>query len=204
MPLADEVERIAQVKALDRAARSFQRAVLAEREDEARPVQAILQARGDDADDAFVERRIEDGERGLDRAAQREGAVDLRLGVLAHRRFERAPLAVDGVEHRRELVGARGVVAQQAFDAERHVGQTPGGVQPRPDREAEVGGARLARLAPATANSAATPGCMRPARTRFSPCATRQRLLRSRRTTSATVPSATRSSRRRAAAAPRE
>ena len=48
---------------------------------------------------------------------------------------------------------------------------------------------------PAAANRAATPGCIRPARIRFSPCATRQRLLRSRRTTSATVPSATRSSR---------
>ena len=44
--------------------------------------------------------------------------------------------------------GARGVVGEQAFDAERHVGQAPGGVQARPDREAEVGSARLARIAP--------------------------------------------------------
>ena len=48
---------------------------------------------------------------------------------------------------------------------------------------------------PATRNSAATPGCMRPARMRLMPCATRMRLLASSRTTSATVPSATRSSR---------
>ena len=47
---------------------------------------------------------------------------------------------------------------------------------------------------PAAANSAATPGCMRPARMRFRPCATRRRLLASSFTTSATVPSATRSS----------
>ena len=47
---------------------------------------------------------------------------------------------------------------------------------------------------PAAAKRAATPGCIRPARIRFRPWATRQRLLRSRRTTSATVPSATRSS----------
>jgi hypothetical protein len=194
MPLADEVERIAQVKAVDRAARSLQRAVLAEREDEARPVQAILQARGDDADDAFVERRIEDRERGLDRAAQREGAVDLRLGVLAHRRLERAPLAVDGVEHRRELVRARGVVAEQALDAERHVGQRPAAFRRGPIAKPKSAALAWRGSRPATANSAATPGCMRPARIRFSPCATRQRLLRSRRTTSATVPSATRSS----------
>ena len=47
---------------------------------------------------------------------------------------------------------------------------------------------------PATWNSAATPGCMRPLRMRFSPCATSRRLLASSLTTSATVPSATRSS----------
>ena len=34
---------------------------------------------------------------------------------------------------------------------------------------------------PAAAKRAATPGCIRPARIRFRPCATRQRLLRSRR-----------------------
>ena len=67
---------------------------------------------------------------------------------LAHAGLERAPLAVDRVEHRRELVRARGVVGEQAFDAERHVGEPPGGVQARPDREAEVGRARLARIAP--------------------------------------------------------
>ena len=47
---------------------------------------------------------------------------------------------------------------------------------------------------PATRNSAAMPGCIRPSRMRFKPCATRMRLLRSSRTTSATVPRATRSS----------
>ena len=47
---------------------------------------------------------------------------------------------------------------------------------------------------PAAVNSAATPGCMRPARMRLSPCATSRRLLASSLTTSATVPSATRSS----------
>ena len=47
---------------------------------------------------------------------------------------------------------------------------------------------------PATWNSAAIPACSRPLRMRSSPCATRIRLLRSSRTTSATVPSATRSS----------
>ncbi len=47
---------------------------------------------------------------------------------------------------------------------------------------------------PATANSAAMPGRALPARILASPCATSVRLTRSSRTTSATVPSATRSS----------
>ncbi len=46
---------------------------------------------------------------------------------------------------------------------------------------------------PATANSASTPGCARPARMRARPCSTKIRFTWSRRTTSATVPSATRS-----------
>ena len=46
---------------------------------------------------------------------------------------------------------------------------------------------------PATRSSAVTPGDARPARIRRSPCSTRMRLLWSRCTTSATVPTATRS-----------
>ena len=100
------------------------------------------------ADDAFVERRIEDRERGLDRAAQRHRAIDLRLGVVAHAGLDGAPLAVDLVEQRRELERTRRVVGEQALDAERHVGEATRGVQPRADREAEVACARLFRVAP--------------------------------------------------------
>ena len=46
---------------------------------------------------------------------------------------------------------------------------------------------------PATANRARRPGCRRPARMRCRPCVTSRRLLASSLTTSATVPSATRS-----------
>ena len=79
----------------------------------------------------------------------------------------------------RELGGAGRIVGEQAFDAERHVGQPPGRIEPRAEGEAEVdrrwpGAGR----APAAANSAAMPGCIRPARIRFRPWATRRRLLR--------------------------
>ena len=57
---------------------------------------------------------------------------------------------------------------------------------------AEAAACRMER--PATRKSAAIPAHALPARMRASPCATRMRLFESRRTTSATVPSATRSS----------
>src|SRR5689334_6373613 len=87
LPLADEVERVAQMKAFDRATRSLQRAVAADCEDEGRPAQPVLETRRDDADDAFVKRRIEDREGRFERACQRKRALDLGLGVLAHSRF---------------------------------------------------------------------------------------------------------------------
>ena len=52
----------------------------------------------------------------------------------------------------------------------------------------------MAAVRPASASSARIPGTQRPARMRFKPCATSTRLLASSGTTSATVPSATRSS----------
>ena len=145
--LLDQVERVAQVQALDRPARALEGAVLAEGEDEGRPVQPVLEARGDDADHALVEVGVVDGEGGIDLAGRGHGAVDQPLGLLAHPGLDRAPLAVDGVERGGELGGAARVVGQQALDAERHVGQPPGGVEARAEGEAEVLGAGLARVA---------------------------------------------------------
>src|SRR6185369_11558644 len=119
LALADEVERVAQVKAFDRSPGPLQRAVAADREDEGRTMQPVLETRRDDADDALVERRVEHRERRFELAGERERAVDTGVGVLAHPRLDRAPLAVDLVEQRSELVGAAGIVGEQALDAER-------------------------------------------------------------------------------------
>ena len=72
------------------------------------------------------------------RAARACSACEQRLGLLAHAGLDVAPLAVDRVEQLRQLGGARRVVGEQALDAERHVGQAAGGVDARPEREAEV------------------------------------------------------------------
>jgi hypothetical protein len=130
------------------------------------------------------------------RAAAEIGVVEFGQRVELHVGFDRAPLAVQFVELPRQRQGAVGVVGEQALDADRHVGEPPGGIDARADRETEIGGRAVRTLRPATWNSAAMPGAAWPLRMRSSPAATRMRLLRSSGTTSATVPSATRSSRR--------
>ena len=89
MALAHQVERIAQVQALDRSAGALERPVLAAGEDEGRPVQPVLEARGDDADHALVEVGVVDGEGGVDLAGGGERTVDQALGLLAHPRLDR-------------------------------------------------------------------------------------------------------------------
>jgi hypothetical protein len=67
-----------------------------------------------------------------------------RLGqqqrLVAHAALDVAPLAVDAVEHARQLFGAARVVGQQALDAQRHVGQPAGRVDARAQGKAEVEG----------------------------------------------------------------
>ena len=131
-------------------------------------MQLVLDARGHDADHAFVEVGVEhaDGRRRL------LAFVEQRLGdqqrLLAHVALDLAPLAVDAVQRARQFVGARRVVGQQAFDAQRHVGQPAGRVDARAQREAEVeGGGRLRPCAPAAVNRLARPQGSAPARMRL-------------------------------------
>jgi hypothetical protein len=62
-------------------------------------------------------------------------------GLRLHARFDLAALAVECVELLRDVHRASRVVGDQAFDAQRHVGQAAGGVEARADHEAEVEGA---------------------------------------------------------------
>ena len=55
---------------------------------------------------------------------------------MLHLALYRAPLLVQGVEFAGDSETARGIVAQQAFDAEGHVGHASGGVQARAERAA--------------------------------------------------------------------
>ena len=116
--------------------------------DKRRPVQLVLDARGDDADHALVKLRVKhaDGRRWLGIVGKQVFCQQQRL--VAHTAFNVAPLAVDAVERARQCVGVAGVVGQQAFDANRHIGQTPGGVDAWPQGKAKVKRRRHRRFAP--------------------------------------------------------
>ena len=137
LALGHEVERVAQVQAGDGAAGALEFPFVAAREGNGRAVRALLDARGHDADDALVPVRVEQRQR---RRFTDVDAGQLRLGFLLHALFDVAPFSV----HRVELFGQRQraceVVGDQAFDADGHVREAPGGIEARPDREAEVEG----------------------------------------------------------------
>ena len=108
---------------------------------------AVFHAAGDDADHALVKAGVEQHHGRRLRALARQ-LGEQRLGLLVHAGLQIAPLAVDGVERGGQFVGARRIVGEQALDAQRHVGQPAGGVDARPDREAEVFGAAQRGVAP--------------------------------------------------------
>ena len=111
-----------------------------------------------------------------------------------HARLDLAALGVQRIEPRRERQRFGLRVREQAADADRHVVEPAGRVEPRTDREPQIRGGELrARCACRSSSSARMPGTARPARMRRMPCATSTRLLTSSGTRSATVPSATRS-----------
>ena len=109
-------------------------------EDEAGPVHAVLDARGHDADHAFVEIGVEHADGGRRRHAVRAQALGHEQGLLAHAAFQLAALAVDGVQHLGQVGGAARIVCGQALDADGHVGQPACCIDARAQGKAEVEG----------------------------------------------------------------
>ena len=195
--LGDQVERIAQVKAGDRAARALEQPV-ARRARRRRSAGAggpsgarrrcRPRLRGSRGRTAPARRR----RLRLRSAAARSSSASAcsRMPASTSRRSRLMASSVCG-----QLGGARRVVGEQAFDAERHVGQPAGGVDARAEREAEVEGAararrraRRPRTAPPRRAACGRRGCA------SGPARPGGGCWRRACTTSATVPSATRSS----------
>ncbi len=100
---------------------------------------AILDPSGEDADDALVPARVIQADaRAL---AHRELCHQL-IGLRLHVAFDRAARAIEIVQLPGDLEGAPAILRYQALDPQAHVGQTPGGVQPRPEQKSEIESAR--------------------------------------------------------------
>src|SRR5207253_4778791 len=112
-----------------------QLAVGSPREHDRGAVKALLEPRRYDADHslmpvgAIYAQRI---------TVPRNHPVESRERLFVHRRLDLTPLAIQPVELRGERCRARFVVGQKAGDADRHIGETPRGVEPRSDDEAKV------------------------------------------------------------------
>ena len=131
---------------------------------------AILHLRGDQADHAGMPARVEQHERRGQRVARGARSRHERLGFVHHLRCcssRRSPLIASSVAA--SSAPRAGSSVQQAFDAERHVFEPARGIQPRREREADVGGVTRASSRPATAASAVQPAQRRPARMRRRP-----------------------------------
>ena len=126
--LGHEIEPVPQVEPGDRAAGTAELASGASREDDGRPVVAILQARRDDADDALMPFGSIDAKRervGVGRSLDR---CQIGQRFVLHRSLDLATLAVQRVEFRGQRRGLVGRAREQAANAERHVGQPAGGI----------------------------------------------------------------------------
>ena len=150
MALGQQVQRVAQMKAGNRTPRAlefvFVAGCRAGSEDKGRAVQFVLDARSHDADHALVKTGIENADRRRWCQFGREQRLGNQQRLLAHRALDLAPVAVDTVQRFCQLVGTRGVVGQQALDAQRHVRQTSGSVDARAQCKAEVEGGGRGRL----------------------------------------------------------
>ena len=141
--LGHQVERVAQVHAFDRAARSAQLAVAGARKCDRRPVIFFLDSRRDQSDHALVPVLVVKA----DRAARGDvGIVEHRQRIELHVAFDFAPVAIQLIELARKLDRALEAVGDQTFDADRHVGQPPRCVDARTDCETKIARTRRARI----------------------------------------------------------
>ncbi len=144
-----------QVEAGDRATRPRPgRGVLrVERDQDGRAVVALGDPRGDDPDDARVPVV---GAQDVGRPLAELG--DLALGLPADPLLDRAALDVGGVELGGDLPRPLGVVVRSSSTPGVGAVQPPGGVDPRPEAEAERGGVERARVDLGDAHQRAQPG----------------------------------------------
>ena len=147
----DRGQGIADMETSNRARRAAQQraAGFGRGKGNGRPVQPVLDLRGHQADHPRMPVRIEQtgGNRGLADAGL--GACHRGLGLVGHLLLDGTALAVDALQGLRDLLRLDGIIGEQQLDAQRHVLQPAGGVDPRRQCKTDIAGRELVRLAPA-------------------------------------------------------
>ncbi len=141
----DGVQRIADVEPRHRARRALEQAVAGIGEGDGRAVVTLLEARGEDANDALVPVRLEQAE--AERQVFQGQVLELGQGLALHALLDLLAVLVELVQLHGHVLGQGLVFAEQAFDAQAHVVQAAGGVEARAEDEAEVGGGDARRRA---------------------------------------------------------
>ncbi len=142
LALRDEVKAVAQMQPGDRAPGAAQLAVLRTRKADRRPMHALAHARGQDPDHALVPACFEQRDRGAGRFGER---VQRCRCAVEHAALDAAALPVQPVQLLRAIRGLAFLVGNQALDAQAHVGEPAGGIQPGTEDEAEVEAVRFGR-----------------------------------------------------------
>ena len=184
-------QRRVEIEAGDAPARALAD-VAVEGDEERRPAVALHHARGDDADHAGMPAVAREHEAGV--ALQVGDLLDLLERLVEDPLVQRLPLDVEPLQPPRQRGGLVRIVGEQEPEPVGRVADPARGVEPGPEDEAEVAGAELLAGEPAGLDQRAQPGQLLSARS-VSPCFTRIRFSPWSGTTSATVASATRSSR---------
>ncbi|MNS92366.1 hypothetical protein D3C72_1265010 [compost metagenome] len=123
------IQRIANMEPRHRTRRPFEHALASVGESDGRPVVTLLQARSQNTDNPLVPVGIEQAQaiwHRLDRQV-----LELGQGLALHALFDRLAVLVQVVQLLGHVLGQGRVFTQQAFDAQAHVVQAPGSVQPR-------------------------------------------------------------------------
>lgn len=104
---------------------------------ESRAAETVLQARGEQADNAGMPVFP----RGDDNARTRAVTIfeqSLRFRFREHRRFHGLSLAIQLVQPLRDHLGLRGIIYRQQSAAERRIADAAAGIDARPDQETEM------------------------------------------------------------------
>ena len=112
------------------------------------PVQLVFDAGRNDADHTFMKARLVDCNCGRWLVIQINHRVCGQLRLFAHVGFNITPFTVDTVQRFGQLIGSACIIGQQAFNTQRHVGQTACSVDARAEGKAKVEGSGDIGFAP--------------------------------------------------------